>query len=110
MSNLTVIGNCSCCGKKYTEHEKVYKNPIGIPGKRENLCAFCYNYKKPKILHTLYFFIGLFVLIGLIQAVSAFIFPENKILEKLIAYSYLITVPLFLFFEIFISKKKIITK
>ena len=43
MSNLTVIGYCSCCGKKYTEHEKVYKNPIGIPGKRENLCAFCYN-------------------------------------------------------------------
>ena len=54
MSNLTVIGYRPCCGKKYTEHEKVYKNPIGIPGKRENLCAFCYNYKKPKTVNSIH--------------------------------------------------------
>lgn len=110
MSNLTVIGICSCCGKKFKEHEMIYKNPIGIPGRREKLCAFCYNYKKPRIFNTLICFICLFVLIGLVEVIYSFFFSKNEILDTIISCAYLILFPLFIGFEIFISKKKIVTK
>ena len=110
MSNVTRIYRCSCCGKKFKEHENVYKNPIGLPGKKEMLCVSCYNYKKPLVYKTELCFICLFVLINIIDIVYQSFFSKNEILKSIISYAYIALLPLFIAFFVLVYTKKIVTK
>lgn len=98
---------CDFCEQKIKETEDV--KTITVVSGKKRVCPFCFNFFQPRfyILHLIFIFIFLFL--AIFQLLNNFLLRID-VIDTVIGYSYLFLIPIFLFFEIFLSRKKISPK
>lgn len=103
--NATIIYRCYSCEKKFKESDEI--NVLRTISGKRNLCPFCFNYMKPKIKWVTIVFIIAFLIIGCVELINSFFLSDLKLINNVIAYSYMVLLPVFLILELIFSKKKL---